>query len=45
MSFCSRVEAMVLITRWDSAGVRITNLPEANRHVRTEYRPGWSLGV
>ena len=28
---------------WDAAGLKVTNLPEANRHVRTEYRKGWSL--
>jgi predicted dehydrogenase len=28
---------------WDSAGVRITNLPEANRYLSREYRKGWEL--
>lgn len=28
---------------WDAANMKVTNLPEANRYVRTEYRPGWSL--
>jgi predicted dehydrogenase len=28
---------------WDAANCRITNLPEANQYVRTEYRKGWSL--
>jgi predicted dehydrogenase len=28
---------------WDAANLKITNLPEANRYVRTEYRKGWSL--
>lgn len=26
---------------WDSQKLRVTNLPEANRLIRTEYRPGW----
>jgi hypothetical protein len=28
---------------WDSAGARITNIPEANRFLTREYRPGWEL--
>ena len=28
---------------WDAENLRVTNLPEANRYVRTEYRKGWSL--
>ena len=28
---------------WDSANLKFTNLDEANRFVRREYRPGWSL--
>lgn len=28
---------------WDSANLRITNCPEAERIVRREYRKGWSL--
>ena len=28
---------------WDGAAMKVTNLPDANRHVRTEYRQGWSL--
>jgi hypothetical protein len=26
---------------WDAATLRVTNLPEANRFVTKEYRPGW----
>jgi hypothetical protein len=26
---------------WDSASLRVTNLPDANRFVTKEYRPGW----
>jgi predicted dehydrogenase len=28
---------------WDAANLKITNLPAANRYIRTEYRQGWSL--
>jgi predicted dehydrogenase len=28
---------------FDSANMRITNVPEANRHLVREYRPGWEL--
>ncbi len=28
---------------WDSAGAKITNIPEANRFLTREYRPGWEL--
>jgi len=28
---------------WDAANLNVTNLPEANKYVRTEYRKGWSL--
>jgi predicted dehydrogenase len=28
---------------WDSAGSRITNLPEANKLLTREYRPGWEI--
>ncbi len=28
---------------WDSAGERITNLPEANKFLRRECRPGWEI--
>lgn len=29
---------------WDSANLRVTNLSEANRFLRREYRSGWSFG-
>jgi len=35
-----RVDARI---EWDAASLKVTNLPEANRYVRTEYRKGWSL--
>jgi predicted dehydrogenase len=28
---------------WDSENLRITNAPELNEHVHTEYRSGWTL--
>jgi hypothetical protein len=28
---------------WDAPNLQITNLPEANRYVRPEYREGWKL--
>jgi predicted dehydrogenase len=28
---------------WDAASLKVTNIPEANRWVRWEYRKGWSL--
>jgi predicted dehydrogenase len=29
---------------WDAEKMQVTNLPEANRYVRYEYRQGWELG-
>jgi len=28
---------------YDGPGMKITNLPEANKYIRNEYREGWSL--
>jgi len=28
---------------WDGENMNVTNLPEANKYVRTEYRKGWTL--
>jgi len=28
---------------WDSENFKITNLPEANKYLHYEYRPGWTL--
>ncbi|KPJ77889.1 MAG: hypothetical protein AMS14_00395 [Planctomycetes bacterium DG_20] len=28
---------------WDAKNLKVTNLPEANQLIRTEYRRGWSL--
>jgi predicted dehydrogenase len=35
-----RVDARM---EWDAANLKVTNLPDANRYIRTEYRNGWSL--
>ncbi len=39
-NIAKRVDARIL---WDAENLKITNLPEANRFVRSEYRQGWSL--
>ena len=41
-NIAKRVDARI---EWDEDNMKVTNLPEANRFIRTEYRPGWSLGV
>jgi hypothetical protein len=28
---------------WDSANLRVTNAPELDQFIRTEYRKGWTL--
>ena len=28
---------------WDAENMKVTNLPDANRYVRAEYRQGWEL--
>ena len=28
---------------YDTAGMKITNLPDANKYLTREYRPGWEL--
>ena len=39
-NIAKRVDARI---EWDAANMKITNLAEANRYVRQEYRQGWSL--
>ena len=39
-NIAKRVDSMI---EWDSANLKVTNLPEANRFIRGEYRKGWSL--
>jgi predicted dehydrogenase len=42
-----RVQLRTLLTRykllWDPQNLRLTNLEEANKFIRREYRQGWSL--
>lgn len=38
---CVRVGGQRLL--WDSANLKVTNLPEANRYLHYEYRSGWTL--
>jgi len=28
---------------WNSADLKVTNVPEANAYLRTEYRKGWGV--
>jgi len=35
-----RVDARI---EWDAENMKVTNLPEANKYVRTPYREGWAL--
>jgi len=39
-NIAKRMDARI---EWDAANLKITNLPEANQYVRTEYRKGWTL--
>jgi hypothetical protein len=36
----TRVDAKI---DWDDAGMKVTNLPDANRFIRSEYRAGWKI--
>jgi len=36
----TRVDAKI---DWDDAGMKVTNLPDANRFIRAEYRAGWTI--
>ncbi len=38
---CVRMGGVKLI--WDSENMKIVNLPEANKYLHYEYRPGWML--
>ena len=29
---------------WDSANLKVTNLPEADKYLTREYRKGWEIG-
>jgi hypothetical protein len=38
---CVRAGGLKLL--WDSASMKVTNLPEANQYVRCTYRESWTL--
>ena len=38
-----RVYPSAVKLRYDSASMKITNLPEANKYLTRDYRPGWEL--
>jgi hypothetical protein len=38
---CVRVGGRKLV--WDSANLKVTNVPEANNYLHYEYRKGWTL--
>jgi hypothetical protein len=31
------------LLRWDAAGMRAMNAPEADAYIKEEYRPGWEI--
>lgn len=39
-NIATRVDAKI---EWDAAAMKVTNLPDANRFVRSTYRTGWTL--
>ncbi len=39
-NIAKRVDARI---EWDGPNMKVTNLPEANKYVRTTYREGWTL--
>ena len=39
-NIAKRIDARLI---WDAENLKVTNLPDANRYVRTEYRKGWTL--
>jgi predicted dehydrogenase len=39
-NIAKRMDARI---EWDGPGMKVTNLPEANKYVRTTYREGWTL--
>jgi hypothetical protein len=38
-NLAKRMDARI---EWDATQLKVTNLPEANKYVRSESRPGWS---
>lgn len=41
-NIAKRMDARI---RWGGANMKVTNLPEANKYVRTQYPEGWTLRV
>ncbi|TAN36984.1 MAG: Gfo/Idh/MocA family oxidoreductase [Verrucomicrobia bacterium] len=41
-NIAKRMDARI---EWDATNMKVTNLPEANQHVKKEYRQGWNLGT
>ena len=39
-NLAKRVDARIV---WDAENLKVTNLPDANQYVRTQYRQGWEL--
>jgi predicted dehydrogenase len=39
-NIAKRVDARI---EWDAEALKVTNLPEANQYVRSDYRNGWTL--
>ena len=39
-NIAKRVDSRIV---WDAENLKITNLPDANQWVHTEYRQGWEL--
>ncbi|MFH1264244.1 MAG: Gfo/Idh/MocA family oxidoreductase [Planctomycetota bacterium] len=39
-NIAQRVDARI---HWDAENLKVTNLPDANKYIRTEYRKGWEL--
>jgi predicted dehydrogenase len=38
-----RVQAQKTVLEWDPVKMEFPNLPEANKYIHADYRPGWSL--
>ena len=38
-----RVQAQKTVLEWDPVKMEFSNLPEANKFIHADYRPGWSL--
>jgi predicted dehydrogenase len=39
-NIAQRVDSRIL---WDAENCKVTNLPDANKYIRSEYREGWTL--